>query len=148
MATAYLPYVEGTTDKLGRLLRKRNINTVFSAKSKISSFFPKTRSSNNKLDNPGVYSIPCDCGEVYIGQTGRNVSTRVKEHFSHMKHQHEDKSAVAEHHWKTGHKIQLDQTKILVKENRFWPRLYREAIEIHKNPQNFNRDNEVELPRA
>ncbi|XP_018573327.1 uncharacterized protein LOC108912561 [Anoplophora glabripennis] len=29
LATTYLPYVKGCTDKIGRLLKKRNINTVF-----------------------------------------------------------------------------------------------------------------------
>jgi hypothetical protein len=27
------------------------------------------------LRNPSVYSIPCECGQVYIGQTGRSIET-------------------------------------------------------------------------
>jgi hypothetical protein len=28
------------------------------------------------LKTPGVYSIPCECGQVYTGQTGRSVQLR------------------------------------------------------------------------
>jgi predicted GIY-YIG superfamily endonuclease len=27
-----------------------------------------------------VYWIPCDCGEVYVGQSGRTIQARYKEH--------------------------------------------------------------------
>ena len=34
----------------------------------------------NKSHKPGVYCIPCECGLVYIGETGRNLLVRLKEH--------------------------------------------------------------------
>jgi hypothetical protein len=46
---------------------------------------------------PGVYRIPYECGRVYIGQTGRSVDIRLKEHQRHIRLEHPDKSAVAEH---------------------------------------------------
>jgi hypothetical protein len=49
------------------------------------------------LRTPGVYRIPCECGRVYIGQTGRSVDIRLKEHQRHMRLQHPYKSAAAEH---------------------------------------------------
>ena len=33
-----------------------------------------------EFQKPGVYRIPCECGLVYIGETGRNFSLRPKEH--------------------------------------------------------------------
>ena len=27
-----------------------------------------------------VYKIPCECGKVYIGETGRAMQDRIKEH--------------------------------------------------------------------
>jgi hypothetical protein len=44
-----------------------------------------------------VYSIPCECDQVYIGQTGRSIDTRIKEHYPHSRLAQPDKSAVAEH---------------------------------------------------
>jgi hypothetical protein len=29
---------------------------------------------------PGVHRIPCECGLIYIAETGRNILIRLKEH--------------------------------------------------------------------
>jgi predicted GIY-YIG superfamily endonuclease len=41
-----------------------------------------------------VYSIPCDCGKVYIGETGRSVQTRLKEHNADIIHGRTKKSTL------------------------------------------------------
>ena len=47
-----------------------------------------------------VYEIKsCDCEKCYIGETGRNAGTRVKEHRAHAQNGHTELSAVAEHAW-------------------------------------------------
>jgi hypothetical protein len=50
----------------------------------------------------GMYRIPCECGKVYVGQTGRSTETRCA-----------DNSAVAEHSVNTGHKIYFSNITIL-----------------------------------
>ena len=93
-----------------------------------------------------MYSIPCSCGKVYIGQTGRHISTRIKEHMRDTRDRQGDRSAVAEHRMETGHIIKFEEAQMLSREARFWPRLYKEAIEIQKNPHNYNRDRGIDLP--
>ena len=57
----------------------------------------------NKL---GVYQIDCnDCDKTYIGQTKRNLKTRIKEHFRNIKYKHVEKSAVATHHLIKGYEL-------------------------------------------
>ena len=46
-----------------------------------------------------VYSIPCSCGKVYIGETTRRLGQRMNEHQDACR-KGEKKSAVAEHAWK------------------------------------------------
>jgi hypothetical protein len=43
------------------------------------------RSSKDELELkvPSVYRMPCECGKVYVGQSGRTVETRCKEHQRH-----------------------------------------------------------------
>ena len=53
----------------------------------------------NESQKPGVYRIPCECGLVYIGETGRNLSVRLKEHKTNCEKAEQDKSAVAKHTW-------------------------------------------------
>jgi hypothetical protein len=32
------------------------------------------------LKTPGIYSIPCECGKVYTGQSSWSIQHRIKEH--------------------------------------------------------------------
>ncbi|KAF9813314.1 hypothetical protein SFRURICE_015796 [Spodoptera frugiperda] len=80
---------------------------------------------NHKVDGkdtvPGVYMIPCDCGSSYIGETRRNITTRLKGH--------------------------IRSVSVLARETYLVPRKVREAIEISRRP-NFNRDGGWALPPA
>ncbi len=46
-----------------------------------------------------MYSIPCSCGKVYIGETTRRLEQRVKEHQDICKRGDEKVSVIAEHAW-------------------------------------------------
>jgi hypothetical protein len=37
-----------------------------------------------ELKTAGVYSIPCTCGSVHIGQSGQSIAIRMKEHHWHI----------------------------------------------------------------
>ncbi|XP_076390580.1 uncharacterized protein LOC105662853 [Megachile rotundata] len=79
-ATTFLPYIQGTTDRIGRILRKHNIRTVFTTHTKIGQLLTSPKDPQPQLSTPGVYKIPCSCGQIYIGETGRSVNTRLTEH--------------------------------------------------------------------
>ena len=87
-----------------------------------------------------MYRIPCSCGSVYIGETGRSVSTRISEHERCVRGHHSSKSAVAEHSLQIGHNILFREAKALSHSPFFYQRKIREGIEIFKHPNNFNRD--------
>lgn len=63
---------------------------------------------------PGVYKLPCACEAYYIRQTGQSVSVRQKEHQSHLRPGHVDKSILTKDGWATGLSIRFDQTEILL----------------------------------
>ncbi|KAF9794455.1 hypothetical protein SFRURICE_000522 [Spodoptera frugiperda] len=93
--------------------------------------------------------IPCDCGSSYIGETRRNITTRLKEHIRSVKNRDTHTSAVAEHACSAGttHFLRFDKVSVLAREKYFVPRKVREAIEISRRP-NFNRDGGWALPPA
>ncbi|XP_045492134.1 uncharacterized protein LOC123691667 [Colias croceus] len=140
---AYLPYVKGVTDRIGRILRRASIKTIYKPHKKINQFLRPIK-SNIPLQDAGVYKLDCDCGLSYIGQTKRSIANRLKEHIADIKHRRHKKSAVCEHTLDNNHFIRFDQPQILARENKFFPRLVREAIEIKKHP-NFNREDGLKL---
>jgi predicted GIY-YIG superfamily endonuclease len=42
-----------------------------------------------------VYGIPCECGRSYIGETGRPLAVRIREHRNNMKNGLLEKSKLA-----------------------------------------------------
>ncbi|CAH2251078.1 jg11803 [Pararge aegeria aegeria] len=115
---AYLPFVRGVTDTIGRLLKQRyDIKTVFTPLQKIAHLM---RSPKDRLPYqcPGVYKIDCSCGSSYIGQTKRSIATRVTGHIKAVRDNETQKSAIAEHILQGGtqHWIELHdptQTQVL-----------------------------------
>ncbi|XP_030767905.1 uncharacterized protein LOC115891557 [Sitophilus oryzae] len=92
------------------------------------------------LSSAGIYRIPCFCGSVYIGTTKRSVGMRLTEHKRCCRLGQTEKSAVAEHALRDGdHNIQFEDTQVIATTSGSHPRLVREAVEIHKPPNNFNR---------
>jgi hypothetical protein len=140
-----LPYIQGVTDKIARILSKKEIKTSFKP---LETIKHNMRSVKDKLDphkSKGIYKIECSCGKCYIGETGRSFQIRIKEHGADIKNERIRTSALAEHSLKTRHHIRLEDTKILAKENHLFKRRIREAIEIRKHPSNLNRDSGLEL---
>jgi hypothetical protein len=99
------------------------------------------------LKIPGVYSIPCECGKTYIGQTKRTIKTRRKEHIRHLRLGQPEKSAVAQHALETGHKIEFNNTCRLARTKGYMDRIIKEAIEIKLHLDNI-RDGGFILSRA
>ncbi|KAJ4443773.1 hypothetical protein ANN_05551 [Periplaneta americana] len=95
-----------------------------------------------------IYKIPCECGEVYIGQTGRTIEDRIKEHKRNLRLYYPEKSAVAQHSIEKEHKILFDHTKVINKLSHYWDRTIKEAIEIKLEKNNFNRDSGLQLSQA
>jgi len=65
------------------------------------------------ISSAGIYKIPCSCGKVYIGETGRMINIRMKEHQRDVRLKHITQlelSELSEHNIETGHQILFDKT--------------------------------------
>jgi hypothetical protein len=147
IANACLPYVSTISGKISRILGKYNIRTIHKPPQKLRNKLVRVKDDLG-LKTPGVYRIPCECGEAYIGETARTIETRMKEHRRNIRLCQPEKSAVAEHSINLDHKIKFDNAKLLGRSNGYWDRITKEAIEIRMEVRNFNRDTGYALSAA
>ena len=80
-----------------------------------------------------MYRVPCECGLVYIGETVRNLSKRLKEHKTRCEKADLDKSAVAKHAWTYDHRIKWDEANNLAFDSHGFSCKMRESIQIEKH---------------
>jgi hypothetical protein len=147
VAKAVLPYVSTVSGKISRILRRFNIATIHRPAIKLRQLLVHPKDPVG-LKTPGIYSVPCECGKIYIGETGRTIETRMKEHLRHYRLGQLEKSAVAEHSILENHCIHWEEAGLLCRSHGYWDRIYKEAMQIKINRHNFNRDNGFRLSKC
>nr|XP_054766797.1 uncharacterized protein LOC129273954 [Lytechinus pictus] len=142
-----IPLVDGIVHLLRRRLEKHGIRVIFKSDSIRSQLIrPKDRPIPDRRDGV-VYKIPCStCDKVYIGETGRPVGERMKEHRRDVRLRRTDSSAVAEHAWDSDHPPNWDEVSCIASDKHWYTRRIKEAIQIRLHPSNINRDSGIEIP--
>ena len=148
-SSAVLPYIKGVSETLRRSLQQQGIRTVFKSDTTLRSRLvrPKDPADPSKQDGV-VYKISCECGKVYIGETGRPMQERIKEHDRDIRLVRTQNSAVSEHANETGHKPLWNKFKFIDRDNHWYTWKVKEAIHIRLHPNNINKDNGIEIPEA
>ena len=81
--------------------------------------------------------------QVYIRTTKRSINTRIEKHKRNCHLLQQEKSIVAEHALTNpDHKILFDDMEVLLNNQHYLTCLHREAIEIHKHKNYFNKKEE------
>jgi hypothetical protein len=60
-----------------------------------------------------VYSIPCECGRSYVGETGRPLVMQLHEYRHNVRECILQKSKLAQHAHHGGHRVGWDETRSL-----------------------------------
>jgi hypothetical protein len=127
----YIPYVKGVSEKFKRIGNRYNIRVIFKTKHTLRSSFMKTRPERDPLQTAQcIYSIPSECGRSYIGETGRPLAVRLREHRHNLKEGLLEKSKLAQHANEDGHTVGWDEARIAEIESNSRYRKYKELAHI------------------
>lgn len=98
---AVIPYIHCLSHNLKKIGTKANVRVVFSAPEKLSALSKKTLPADKrpqklqctinhrkkfvKCTEGIVYDIPLSCGKRYVGQSGRCLNERLREHKNNLR---------------------------------------------------------------
>ena len=128
------------------LLRESQSRLVFKYHNKIGS---KLINNNPQpVTSCGVYKIPCgDCPKFYIGETGRDLSVRIKEHVKDIEH-NKPESGVVTHVNATGHYFDFAGANIIFPSNNLQKRHLVESALIKTNNSHVTNLNLGKCPQG
>ena len=153
------PMQEFKSTVSGSTLHKRCIRLRFFAAAYSNKVYAPSSNQTQHLVRPKdaleptkqdgvIYKIPCECGKVYIGETGRVMQDRIKEHDRDIRLARTQTSTVSEHANKTGHLPIWKEVKFIDRDPHWYTLRVKEAIHIRLHPNNINRDSGIEIPEA
>lgn len=88
---------------------------IYSYPNNISKQLVNVYQKQKNVDSPGVYMIPCNqCNEIYLGQSGRDLPTRIREHKNAVRYA-QTNSAVFNHVNNMNHTINWTEANLLYK---------------------------------
>jgi hypothetical protein len=133
LTTICTPYVPGLSERIKKICTKVNIRTVFSSKNTLKSRLVNTKpKSLETYKKDVIYSIPCECGLNYIGETSRPLEVRVREHQRRVEQRDPGSSKLADHALEERHNITWDDAKVIGRETQWKKRQIHEAAEMAK----------------
>ena len=152
-----VPYVHSFTEKIQRIFTKHRVATVVKPQTTLRQVLVHPKDKVEKQKKAGVvYKIPCSqCEKVYIGETGRQLGTRITEHRKEAEkisdknfarstlrastNEHY-KSAITDHVCQNNHIMNWEASEIVELESDKFKRWIKESICIRSNTPTMNRD--------
>ena len=120
---------------LNNSLQQQGVRAVFKSETTRRSQLIQPKDAVDLAKQDGIaYKIPCECGKVYIGETGRPVQDRIKVHDRDIRLARTETSAVSEHAHNTGHKLLWNEVKFIDRDPYYYTGRVQDAIHIRLHP--------------
>ncbi|XP_071581603.1 uncharacterized protein [Temnothorax nylanderi] len=140
-------YLKSTSEVIASVVNKSENLMGYRILNKLSNIIKVQKDKNAHFSNNDViYKICCkNCDASYVGQTKRQLQTRLREHKNNIRLDASKHSVVSEHSTKFNHSFDWDNARILEIEHNYKKRLTAEMIHIkeQKNGINLNKDTEL-----
>ena len=94
---ANFTYIGKETSYITNIFRHTELKMAFRTSNTLGNLLTKKHQYHDTYSRSGVYKLNCPkCNKAYVGQTGRQFSTRYKEHMADFRHNN-DRSSFAKH---------------------------------------------------
>ena len=145
-ATCVLPFHPATRE-LGAFLQRKNVKVYFKS-GRTSYNILRSQPPTDIMQRTGVvYNLHCnECPAQYIGQTGRRLDTRVREHESAARKGDVFHSAIAEHLATNNHALDRDSITVLDHDSNDRRRCIKETVQIVRNHDSLLAQNYSSTP--
>ncbi|XP_071577702.1 uncharacterized protein [Temnothorax nylanderi] len=138
-----IPYIPKITDHFKNATRGLNMRLSYNSLNKMSTFIKAHKDSlpRSKQSNV-VYKVNCmECDASYVGQTSRQMQTRIKEHQNHINRNTSNHSVLTDHRIEFNHNFDWSNAEILDNEPYYYKRLIL-CIKRQVNGLNLQTDTE------
>ncbi|XP_071652241.1 uncharacterized protein [Temnothorax longispinosus] len=142
-----MPYLKDTSEIITSAVIKSENFVGYRILNKLNSIIKvqKDKSAQSSKNNV-IYKICCkNCDASYVGQTKRQLRTRIKEHQANIRLDASKHSVVSEHITKFNHAFDWDNVEVLEVEHNYKKRLTAEMIYIKEQPNGINSNKDTEL---
>ena len=128
MTTATILYIKGIFGNISRILQTLIIRVAHKPITTLRQLLTYVKDKDEPRNGQGaLYKINCsDCHASYIGETGRNLTTRLTEH-KRATRKGDVNNHIAEHHRLTNHTIDWDSAQCLTYNTNYFQRLTLES---------------------
>jgi len=150
-----ISYIRNILEITASLINKSNLKVDFKSLNKINKFVRVHKDQTEHTHKKNVvYKIHCkDCDVSYVGQTKRQLRTRVKEHRDNIielndniiKLNESKHSVIPEHMLSCNHSFHRDKVKILDTELNYNKRLILEMLHIKEQFNSINSQKNTEF---
>jgi len=141
-----VPYVDSISDKFRGIINGAVAGLSFFSLNKLSSFIKAHKDPLPKFSQMNVvYKISCkNCEASYVGQTCRQLKTRISEHKNHINRNTSAFSVITEHRLQFGHDFDWEGVEILDVEGNYNKRLISEMINIRCQKDSINLQTDID----
>ena len=147
VTTATIPYIKGTSETIARILQPYNIRVAHKPTTTLRHLLTNVKDRDEPNNRQGaVYKVKCsDCQASYIGETGRNLNTRLTEH-KRATRNGDVNNHISGHHRLTNHKIDWDSAECLTYSTNYFQRLTLESWYTNLEQTPINRCQQLPPP--
>ena len=145
--TATIPYIKSTSEAIARILQPYNIRVAHKPITTLRRLLTNVKDKDEPNNRQGaIDKIECsDCQASYIGETGRNLNTRLTE-LKRATTNGDVNNHISEHHRQTNHRIDWDSAKCLTYSTNYFQRLTLESWFTNLERTPFNRCQQLPAP--